>query len=57
MFLLYRKNPEIYKIAFSVFRSAKLSKFPNVAIYKVEQNEVIVTKVFNTYQNPIKKIK
>ncbi len=50
-------NPEIYRISFSKFRQAKLQKFPYVVIYKVEQNMVVVTKVFNTYQNPIKKIK
>ncbi|OYQ38025.1 hypothetical protein CHU92_06905 [Flavobacterium cyanobacteriorum] len=56
-FLSIETNPEIYKIAFSNFRQAKVPKFPFVVIYKVELNEIIVAKVFHTYRNPIKKIK
>ena len=50
-------NPEIYKVIFKNFRQAKVNKFPYVIIYGIEQGEIIITKVFNTYQNPIKKIR
>jgi len=49
-------NPELYKIVFKSFRQAKVKRFPFVIIYTVENSEIIITKVFNTYQNPIKKI-
>lgn len=56
-YLTIAKNPEMYRFAFDMFRQVKLKNFPYLVIYSVEGNEIIVAKVFNTYQNPLKKIR
>lgn len=40
-----------------VYRELPLKRFPYVIIYERSNNDVIVYSVFNTYQNPIKKLK
>lgn len=40
-----------------VFRELPLKRFPFVIIYEKLKKEIIVYSVFNTYQNPIKKLK
>jgi plasmid stabilization system protein ParE len=50
-------NPKIYKKVYKNFRQAALHKFPFVLLYEQEQEEVIVYSLFNTRQNPIKKLK
>lgn len=51
-----RFTPEIFKISFKNYREAKIRNFPYIVIYKVIDDEIIVTNIFNTYQNPIKKL-
>lgn len=40
-----------------VFRELPLKRFPYVIIYEKHKEEIIVYSVFNTYLNPIKKLK
>lgn len=49
-------NPLSYRVEFDDFRQAKIEKFPYVIIYKIEGNAIVVQSVFNTYQNPKKKL-
>lgn len=39
------------------FREAVVKRFPYLIIYEVLENEVIVYSVFNSWQNPSRKIK
>jgi len=50
-------NPEIYKAIYKDFRQAKVKRFPYVVIFRINNSEIIIDNVFNTYQNPIKKIR
>ena len=50
-------NPEIYRIIHKNYRQAKVSRFPYVVIFRINGDEIIIENVFNTYLNPIKKIK
>ncbi len=50
-------NPEIFKTVFKNFRQAKIKRFPYVIIFRKIDDEIIIDNVFNTYQNPVKKIK
>ena len=50
-------NPEIYKFIHKSFQQAKVKRFPYVIIFERKDKEIILLSVFNTYQNPIKKIK
>ncbi len=47
----------MHRLAFDNFRQVKLKNFPYLVIYSIEGEEIIVAKVFNTYQNPLKKIR
>lgn len=49
-------NPFSYQIEFDDFRQTKIQKFPYLVIYKIEGVDIVVQAVFNTYQNPIKKL-
>ncbi|WP_142785692.1 type II toxin-antitoxin system RelE/ParE family toxin [Changchengzhania lutea] len=40
-----------------VFRELPLKRFPYVIIYEHTESEIFVYSVFNTHQDPIKKIK
>ncbi|GGB74354.1 hypothetical protein GCM10007424_12830 [Flavobacterium suaedae] len=50
-------NTEIYKFIHKSFQQAKVKRFPYVIIFECKDKEIIILSVFNTYQNPIKKIK
>jgi hypothetical protein len=50
-------NPEIYKNIYKTYRQAKVKRFPFIIIFRLNEDEIIIENVFNTYQNPIKKIK
>jgi hypothetical protein len=50
-------NPKTYKKVYKNFRQAALNKFPFVILYEYDLEEVIVYCLFNTRQNPIKKLK
>lgn len=49
--------PEIYKLIYKTYRQAKIKRFPYVVIFRLNEDEIIIENVFNTYQNPIKKTK
>lgn len=51
------KNPEIYKAVYQNYRQAKITRFPYVVIYRIKTDAVVIENVFNTRQNPIKKIR
>ncbi len=48
-------HPEYYSFISDKdkFRDIKLHSFPYVVIYEIEQQQVIVIDVFNTYRQPI----
>jgi hypothetical protein len=50
-------NPKTYKKVYKNFRQAALHKFPFVLLYEQDLEEVIVYCLFNTRQNPLKKLK
>ncbi|MBS1572675.1 MAG: type II toxin-antitoxin system RelE/ParE family toxin [Bacteroidetes bacterium] len=50
------KNPLHYPLKKNQYREAFIEKFPYMIIYEVLENEVVVFSVFNTDQNPEKKI-
>ncbi len=50
-------NPKTYKKVYKNFRQAALHKFPFVILYEQDLKEVIIYSLFNTKQNPIKKLK
>ncbi|MCW4467500.1 type II toxin-antitoxin system RelE/ParE family toxin [Flavobacterium sp. MFBS3-15] len=50
-------NPEIFKIIHKNFRQAKVPKFPYIVLYRIIDTGIIIDNVFNTYRNPIKKIR
>ncbi|HET8810265.1 MAG TPA: type II toxin-antitoxin system RelE/ParE family toxin [Flavobacteriaceae bacterium] len=52
-----RKNPDHFPIKRRNYREAYVKRFPYLIIYEVVQEKVIVYSVFNTYQDPKKKIK
>jgi plasmid stabilization system protein ParE len=52
IFDLISQNPELFPIEFKNYRKATVQKFPYLVIYFTDVKNVIVTSVFNTYQNP-----
>lgn len=50
-------NPDIYKFVHKSFQQAKVKRFPYVIVFECNDKEIIILTVFNTYQNPIKKIR
>lgn len=55
IFDLISENPNLFPIDFDIFRRATVQKFPYLVIYFTDLNDVIVTSVFNTKQNPDKR--
>lgn len=58
----YFKTLENQKVSFEikrkpVYRELPLKRFPFVIIYEICRNQIIIYSVFNTFQNPTKKIK
>jgi len=58
----YFKTLENQKVLFEikrkpVFRELPLKRFLFIIIYEILKNQVIIYSVFNTFQNPTKKIK
>jgi len=51
-----RRNPFAFKRVYKQFRQTAVKKFPYVIVYKPEENFVIIYAVFNTWQNPKKKL-
>lgn len=57
-FLTLMEKPVIYQIRKKpCFRELPLKRFPFVIVYEIKENEIIIYSVFNTYQNPNKKLK
>lgn len=52
IFDLISTNPKLFPIEFQNYRKATIQKFPYIVIYFTDANDVIVTSVFNTHQNP-----
>ncbi|MEO5789111.1 type II toxin-antitoxin system RelE/ParE family toxin [Gelidibacter sp.] len=56
-FLALKEGGAIFQIKRGpCFRELPLKKFPFVIIYEIRANEIIVFSVFNTYQDPNKKL-
>ncbi len=51
------QNPFAFKRIYKRFRQTSTKKFPYVIIYEPEGNSVIIYSVFNTWQNPKKKLR
>ena len=49
-----RLTPEIFPCKYSEFRQVVMKNFPFVIIFEIENKEVVVYAVFNTYQDPNK---
>ena len=57
-FLIIKKGNVDFQIKKEpFFRELPLRKFPFVIIYEIKNNEIIIYSVFNTHQNPDKKLK
>ncbi len=56
--LTLRAGGAIFKIRkYPYFRELPLKKFPFVIIYEIRDNDILIFSVFNTHQNPTKKLK
>jgi len=49
------ENPKLFPIDFGEYRRAKVPKYPYIIIYFTATNNVVVTSVFHTKQNPDKR--
>ena len=54
-FKIILENPNIYEIKRKPFREAFVKKFPYLIIYTIQKDEIIISTVFNAYQDPEKK--
>ena len=50
-------NYSTYKNVHTIYRQAKIKKFPYVILYSVDDWAIIMTAIFNTSRNPDKKFK
>lgn len=48
-------HPEGYKKIHKPLRAAKVRNFPYQIIYEIEDENIIVYSVFNSYRDPVKK--
>lgn len=55
-FISIESSPDIYKFVYKSFQQAKIKRFPYVIVFECRSEEILILTVFNTYQNPIKKI-
>ncbi len=55
-FKTIKKSPELFQIKHKHFREVFIKKFPYVIIYEIFKNKIVVYAVFNTYQDPDKKL-
>lgn len=46
------QDPQIYQVRKHNWRYCPLRRFPYLIVFEIEQQEVVVYAVFNTYQNP-----
>lgn len=54
-FKIILENPTIYEIKSKPFREAFVKKIPYLIIYTIRKEEIIISAVFNAYQDPKKK--
>ncbi len=52
-----QKNPFSFKKVYRNFRQAAVKKFPYVVVYEPVQTVVVIYSIFNTWQNPKKKMR
>lgn len=52
-----KRYPEHYQIKRKPYREAPIKDFPFVIIYEIDNHNIIVYSVFNTWRNPVKKPK
>lgn len=50
------KAPENFLLKRNQYREVVLRKFPYVVTYKIERDKIIIFSVFNTHQDPSKKL-
>ena len=50
-------NPAAGRKIYKTYREISLKKFPYVIVYEIIFDSVVIYQVFNTWQNPKKKIK
>ena len=46
------REPQIFQIRNANRRYCPLKRFPYLIVYEIEQKEIVVYAVFNTYQHP-----
>lgn len=51
-----QNNPLLFSKKEYEFRICKVDVFPFIILYKIENDTIIIHSIFNTYQNPSKKI-
>jgi len=49
------ENPEMYKLAYSIFMVCVIRRFPFSIFYTIENTEIIVHSVFDNRQDPKKR--
>lgn len=54
---LIRRNPSLFPIKFAKVHEALIKRFPYIITYEVLEKQIVVLAVFNTNQNPKKKVK
>lgn len=50
------QNPDSGTRFYKDFRQCRVQKFPYIIVYEIEVTKIIIYKVFNTWQNPRKKL-
>ena len=50
-----QKNPEMYRIHYSVFKGCVIRRFPFSLFYTIEDAEIVVHSVFDNRQDPEKR--
>ncbi len=51
------KNPAIFQLQYKNFRHSKILRFPYLIIFEIDNAEVIVYAVINSYRKPAKRYK
>lgn len=54
---LISRNPLLFPIKFECYHEAVLRRFPFVIVYEILTSEIVVSAVFHTKRNPVRKLK
>ena len=54
---LIKNNPLLFPTKFAHIHEAVVKRFPFVITYEIMEKEIIVSAIFHTKQNPVKKVK